>query len=174
MKKVFTLTLLITATALLAQGKNVIFQNTFEKMNGWFKNPACKIHDGGGSFSFVPGGKRGNCLKIVTNAKQIFYLNFGKNIPVKDGERLKIILTMKGKGKISLHPMGKTPENKTVYLSGGSEKINSDVWEEIPFIITASRKGKTVKALFFRINFDKNSTLFVDDFRIEKMKKASL
>ena len=170
MKKVFTFALLVAVLGLFAQEKTVVVQNTFEKMNGWFKNSACKIHDGGGSFSFVPGGKKGNCLKIVTNAKQIFYLNYGKSIPVTNGEKLKLTFTMKGKGKISLHPMGKTDKNATVYLSGGHELINTEKWEEIPFIIRAGQKDKPIKNITFRVNFDKNATLFVDGFRLERMK----
>lgn len=170
MKKVFTFALLLAAFGLFAQGKTILFQNSFEKMDGWFKNSACNRFDGGGTFSFVPGGKKGNCLKIVTNAKQLFMLNKSKSVPVENGAKLKVIFTMKGKGTISLIPMAKNAKGKMIYLSGGNETINSDTWEEIPFIIQIAQKGETLKDVTFRVNFAKNSTLFVDGVRMEKMK----
>ena len=171
MKKLLVFFLLTAAGMLFAQGNKILLKESFENRGRWFKNPACNQFDGGGTYEFVPGGKKGKCLKVVTRGKQVFYFNRG-DVRVKDNTKLKIILSVKGKGRLDLVPMGRTVTGKTCYLNGGYELIHTDQWEEIPFIVPfKDPKGAKLKGISFRLIYGKDSTLFLDQFRIEEMKK---
>ena len=171
MKKLLVFSLLTAAGMLFAQGNKIVLKESFENRGRWFKNPACNQFDGGGTYEFVPGGKKGKCLKVVNRVKQVFYFNRG-DVPLKDNAKLKIILTMKGKGRLELVPMGRTDTGKTCYLNGGYELIHTDEWEEIPFIVPfKDPKGEKLKGIFFRLIYGKESSLLLDQFRIEEMKK---
>ena len=171
MKKTVFLMAALFVFGVYAQEKEVLSEQNFETVK-WFKNPACKKLDGGGDHELVTGGQKGRCLKITTNSKQIFMLNLSKGIPVRDGAKIRIELTAKGKGTIGLVPMGITDKGESVYLNDeGKEKINADNWEKIPFIIRfKDQKGRNLTMFKMRLNFEKNSVLFVDNFKVTEVK----
>ena len=170
------LTVLSLALGIAAAADTVIFKDDFESTANWFKNPACETPQfgGGGTLQLVDGGKTGKCLKIVTNSKQMFMLNLRRSLPVKDGSRLRISFLVRGKGAISINPLGRTADKKTVYLHAntGIEKISNSDWEKIPFIVIfKDPKGTALTEIGLRLNVLGNSEVLIDDCLIEVTSK---
>ena len=133
MKQLFTALSLVLGIA--ATADTVIFKDDFESTANWFKNPACETPQfgGGGTLQLVDGRKTGKCLKIVTNSKQMFMLNLRRSLPVKDGSRLRISFLVRGKGAISINPLGRTADKKTVYLELTPQSTKPWYGKEIVF-----------------------------------------
>ena len=155
-----------------AAEKNPVFSDSFDSEANWYKNPACKSPQfgGGGSHKIVPNGGSGKCLFVETNAKQTFMFNMRRSVPVVNGSRLRIVFLAKGKGKISINTMGSNGK-QTKYLQNFYEIVNTETWEEIPFIIDfKDPKGSELKAFTMRINITPNSKLWIDSCVIREMK----
>ena len=170
MKKsaVFAIGTFLLAGSIGAAEYTPLLRDSMEKETIWFKNPVCIKMNGGGSHEYVENGRNGKCLKVVTNDKQIFMYNTRRPVPVKSGNRVRVTFWAKGKGIVSLSPMGKTTAGKVIYLPDMLEKINADEWEKIIFfIVMKAPKDAVFKELSLRMNIQKNSNFLIDDFCIE-------
>ena len=176
MKKsaVFVIGTFLLAGSISAAEYTPLFRDPMEKEVLWFKNPVCvKMNNGGGTHEFVDNGRNGKCLKVVTGDKQMFMYNTKTPIPIKNGARIRVTFWAKGKGIVSLSPMGRTTAKKVVYLPEMPEKINADEWEKIIFfIVMKAPKDAVFKELSLRMNIQKNSNLLIDDFCIESEASA--
>lgn len=157
MKKILTLATVSLITVLSAE--SLVFQDSFNDASKWFKNGK------NGNFKFVDGGKEGKCLHSVTE-NYIFMFNLKKNLPMKQGRNVKISLAAKGKGSVSLNPMGRGEPHGTAYLTGKSFKVDSNKWQTMEHTFTFADKKVDIKNLALRINIDKNSSVMIDDLKI--------
>ncbi len=171
---IFVLGTFLLAGSIGAAEYTSLFRDPLEKEAAWFKNPICiEKHNGGGSHEYVDNGRSGKCLKVVTNDKQIFMYNTRGAVPVKNGSAVRVTFWAKGKGSVSLVPMGRTAEKKVIYLPELRAKINTGEWEKITFLVDMKDpKGAVIQALQLRINILQNSSLLIDDFNLESKAAA--
>ena len=171
MKKstVFVLGTFILAGSIGATEYTPLLSDPLEKEAAWFKNPVCiQKFNGGGSHEYVDNGRSGTCLKVVTNDKQVFMYNTRGVFPVKNGAAVRVTFWAKGKGNVSIVPMGRTAEKKVIYFPEQGEKIDAGEWKQITFsVVLKDPKGAAVQGLTLRLNVKQNSSLLIDDFKLE-------
>ncbi|MBO5723708.1 MAG: DUF4838 domain-containing protein, partial [Lentisphaeria bacterium] len=146
---------------------SVIFRSGFETEKYWQKNPACKTarFGGGGSHSVVKKGSV-SYLEVKTASGQTFMYNVSKTMKLNRAQKCSIKLRLKGKGVVTLHPMGVTPQGKAVYLKPGILKVQSDRWAEQTYTFPLN---DAYKSLRLRMNVEKNSGIQLDHCVIEEI-----
>lgn len=148
----------LIGTTLTAQ--SIIFQDSFDKASKWW------IRKGKtGNYKIVDGGKEGKCINVTTG-NGTFMANMG-NHKIKNGAKVKVSFFAKGKGMISLHPMGRK-DKQTVYMPGKFIKVTSEKWQEFSyeFPFVDPKKKVAVDTFSFRFNVEKNSNVSIDNFKV--------
>ena len=94
-------------------------------------------------------------------------------IPVKNGSTIRVTFWAKGKGSVSIVPMGRTTAGKIVYFPEQGEKIDAGEWKKITYLVSIKdSKGSEFQTLHLRINVKQNSSLLIDDFNLESKAAA--
>lgn len=170
MKNILLIAALFMGALLHAQSEKVLMEKRFEDNSWWIKNAMSEKYEyGGGINELLSGGTKGRFMRIITNGRQVYMINT-RSIPVNDGVRLKLEFTLKGKGRMSLNPLGYR-KGGSAYLAGGGRMIDSTSWQKVAFTtLFKDPKGKKLETFSVRINIEKNSTLLLESLRITEIR----